>query len=435
MRRAYTFTFGTVAIVMLAYLATFRLAGSYFGADGFGEYALARRTLSLLAPIGLLGSDYATARFVAFLGDRDRHLSRSYYPAALAVMLLGATAVSIPLVLYDRFLASVLFGSPIYAATTSAMPWAVFGIGLHSITYNYLRGDHRFSAANLLMALNYGLVPLIAIREAPSVPLMLVWMGIGQGLTALAFIPRLRARFTLSLLRMREIARYGLPRVPGDVLLLLLFALPSIIAAHLADIASAGFVALGTAALGVVGSALSPISMILLPTSARNIANNRLERVRVDVVRIVAVVLVCVIPGTIVCELFLDPIVGLYLGPNLTGGLDVIRVLILAGLPMSLFTVLRSVIDAQHVRAVNTRNIAISTVVFGAGTMSVHAILPGIVPVLLVFDAAITVLGVLTVVEVYRIVRRRQPNAGGDPSGPSGDEIEMSLAVALGEQL
>jgi len=180
-----------------------------FGVEGFAEYALARRTLSLLAPIALLGSDYATARFVAYVAGEDGERSRSYYPAALVVMMTGVITVSVPLLVFKAFFGTLLFGSARFATLAAVMPWALIGLGLHSVTYNDLRGELRFRLANLLMALNYGAVPLVALSLAPSASSALTLMGVGWALVAASFIPILKARFSVSLERVLEVARYS----------------------------------------------------------------------------------------------------------------------------------------------------------------------------------------------------------------------------------
>jgi O-antigen/teichoic acid export membrane protein len=64
-RRDYVSTFATEGLFILSYLLVFRIVADHFGPRGFGEYALSRRTLAFLLPIGAIGLDVAIARYVA----------------------------------------------------------------------------------------------------------------------------------------------------------------------------------------------------------------------------------------------------------------------------------------------------------------------------------------------------------------------------------
>ena len=72
--------------------------------------------------------------------------------------------------------------------------------------------------------------------------------------------------------RLREMTRFGIPRMPGDFVSLLLFAMPGILIAQAADIRVAGIVAFGVAAVSMIGSGLTPVSFLLLPAAARLLA-------------------------------------------------------------------------------------------------------------------------------------------------------------------
>jgi O-antigen/teichoic acid export membrane protein len=396
--------------VTLAYLFTFRLARSFHGLEGFSEYALARRTLSLITPVAVLGADYAIARFVAYLSYKDPALAKTYFVAATTVVTCGVVTISTLLWLFPGLFSGLLFGSPRYYALISAIPWTIAGFGLHSVTYNHLRGQMRFRLANLLVLTNYGFMPILSLLLAPSVPLALEGMGIGWGVTSLLVVPQLRVHYSLSVVRVREVLRYGLPRVPGDLLLLALYSLPSIVAAHLLDFNSAGIVALGTAALGAFSGLVSPISFILLPTSARYLANREVTVLRAEVIRIAMLVLAAVVPGVAITQVLLATAIPLYLGSGFND-LVPLRILLVAAVPLSIFTVFRSVVDAHHVRAVNTRNIAICTAAFVVASAGSQIFWSGMVPILVAFDASLGLLAILTATESYRILKV-QPTEG-----------------------
>src|ERR1700674_64004 len=73
--REYGSTFATEFTVLACQLLTYKLAAHFLGKTGFAEYAVARRTISLIYPVPLLGVAVALPRYVAHAiggGNGDR---------------------------------------------------------------------------------------------------------------------------------------------------------------------------------------------------------------------------------------------------------------------------------------------------------------------------------------------------------------------------
>ena len=78
----------------------------------------------------------------------------------------------------------------------------------------------------------------------------------------------------------KELLRFGVQRVPGDFILMALFALPATIVAHKSGIRAAGFVAFGISMLNVIGSFFSPFGLILLPKAGALLAAGKNRELR-----------------------------------------------------------------------------------------------------------------------------------------------------------
>src|SRR6266849_9492025 len=63
--REYGGTFATEFTVLACQLLTYKLAAHFLGKTGFSEYAVARRTISLIYPLPLLGLGIALPRYIA----------------------------------------------------------------------------------------------------------------------------------------------------------------------------------------------------------------------------------------------------------------------------------------------------------------------------------------------------------------------------------
>jgi len=404
MKRDYLVTFVSVGLASASYLIRFRLIALRFGSHGFAEYALTRRSYSLLAPIAVLGADFAIARSVAYARGRGEGDLGSFALSALIVMFGGVVLSGTLLVIFSNFFSSVPNPTPVtaYTAWIKVLPWLLLGGGVHTVTFNYLRGLSRFFRANTLLLLNFGLAPIASIYVGDGVDKALAGMSVFWVVVSLAFLLSLgftrqnRPRY------LRTVLRYGVPRAPGDVLNLGLFALPSILIAHQADITAAGLVAFATASLGVIGSALSPLSMVLLPTAAGMIAAGRVSELRRDVIKISLAAVSIVIAATVVVLVGASEVIGFFLGPGLRSGANVLRLMILAAPAYAIYVSLKSVIDARHVRAINTRNMVVVIVVFALATLGLNPPLGGVLSSLVAFDLALYVLAALTVWEAHR---------------------------------
>lgn len=416
MKRDFTTTFITEALVVAGYLLTFRLVANALGTSGFGEYALARRTLAVLVPLGALSLDVAVARYVAYAVSEGSERARRYAPAGIALVLAAVAILSALLLLFSGPLAALFFGSARYSNLVTPMPLLLLGGSLHGIAYGHLRGRSLILWANVLMALNQALIPVLAIvLFGSSVENILLAMGIGWiavSLVFLAFVPMsLRDPWP----QVKQLLRYGVPRLPGDLLRLTVFALPSLLVAHVADITSAGGVAFAVAAVGMLGTALAPVGFVMLPVAARLMAQGSIPELRRHVVQIAQVTAVALSVAIVVVELFAPQIVSLYLGPRFAGTADSLRVIVPAALPWGLYMSLGSVIDAHHVNPVNARNMGVAFGVFlpVAGALTLFHAPP--LWIAAAFVLSLYVLGALTLFEIHSITTLRDASLPLEP--------------------
>lgn len=408
-RRDYVTTFAAEGLFILSYLAVFRIVADHFGPPGFGEYALSRRTLAFLLPIGAIGLDIAIARYVAYAAGRPVE-QRAYLPAALGLLAAAVALQSAILLGFRDFWAGLFFGSSAYVSLVGPMVLLVAGNALFGVAYGNLRGHLRITQANALRVLVHAVVPLgAALFVRDSVSSLLMVMGIGWVVLSAGALALTRMSIDRPIARATELARYSLPRVPGDLLALVLFALPGIIVAHVSDITVAGQVAFGIAALGMVASAVYPAGFVLLPVASRLLVSGSVERLRTQVFGVARVVLALIVVSIVVFEIFATQIVSIYLGPSFAGSVTTLRILMLGALPWGLYISLRSVIDARHKRAVNALNVGASFALFIVLMVVFRTIADPATIVVPVFVVSLYLLGTLTAIEVWRIARMGMP--------------------------
>jgi O-antigen/teichoic acid export membrane protein len=426
-RRDYVTTFIAEGLFILSYLAVFRIVADHFGPRGFGEYALARRTLAFLLPIGAIGLDIAIARYVAYAAGRPRD-QRAYLPAALMLLAIAVGLETALLLGFRGFWAGLFFGSSRYAGLVPPLALMTGGNALFAVAYGNLRGQLAVTWANALRIVVHALLPLAAaLLIKSSVSSVLYAMGGGWAVLSAAALALTRMSVDDPIGRAAELARYSLPRTPGDLIALVLFAVPGIVVAHVSDVTVAGQVAFGVAALGMVASAAFPVGFVLLPVASRLLAAGSVERLRTQVFGVTRVLVGLIVAGLVVFELFAPQIVAIYLGPRFAASVTPLRILMLGALPWALYVSLRSVIDARHKLALNAINVAIASAVFAALMLAFRTLADPASVVVPVFVAALYVLGALTVVEVWRIAGGRGASAAPEAAELGGEAAEPML--------
>ena len=428
----YATTFFAEGVTIASYLLAFKLIAVFSGTEGFGEYSLSRRTLSLLMPLAVLGTDVGIARYVAYAETEKSGKSPGFAAATLIVSAAGVAIVTIVLVVASSFWAGVFFGSSSYAGLILAIPALLAGGALHTTAYGYLRGLHRVQAANVLLIINMGVMPIGAILLVRgSVMWVLVAMGIGWAVAAGLVLVRLPIQFAGVKERLRELTRFTVPRVPGDFVSLLLFAMPGILIAQAADIRVAGIVAFGVAGVSMIGSSLTPVSFLLLPVAARLLAAGQVRQLRSEVIEVVGITLAGTLVVVVLLEVFAAPIVSVYLGPSFSPGVDILRLTLIGALPWGAYITLRSVIDAQHVRPINARNLLISFLFALVLAFVLRRVTDPTTAAVLAFVAALWLLAGLTMLEVNRIANIFGQPADRSPLGLTRLAALAALPVAI----
>ncbi len=418
-RKDYVTTFAAEAVVISVYLVAFKLVAIRFGSVGFAEYALSRRVLAMLAPLVVLGLDVGLARFTA-----SAQTGRSRSPDATAVLIITSIAtvvVSGVLLTSQGSLGPLLYGSGGYSDLVRALPFLLAGSAAQMVAYSYFRGRLQVQLANALMVVNHGVVPVVVLAFGPwPVPGLLIALGVSWTVVSIAFMPAVHFGRKNVGTAIGKLVRFSLPRVPGDFLQLALFAFPAIIVAHAADLRLAGVVALGIAVIGMAGSALVPISFILLPVVSLMSSRGDDAGVSRQVSSILRPAAVLLVLATIVAEFLITPLLPLLIGHP--GDVDraVLSVLVLGMAPWGVFVTLRAVLDATYFRPVNAENMALTFAAFIAAVVTL-ALVGKLTPLLVceVYVAALYLLAAMTLVRSWRVMAKR---AG---------EVEVADEVAL----
>jgi O-antigen/teichoic acid export membrane protein len=370
MRSQLTWTTLTELVVMASGILLLKLAADFLGPQGFGEYTVSRRAVNLLYLPLVMGLGIAAPRYISIAraGAMPGYSARSFTFATLTAGLAPALAAIFLLNLAPGAASEMLFGSTSLKHLVSPATLALAGLAMHSLVYAVLRGRGQMMLANALQLINNGLVPvtvfLITTHSAAAVLAATgaTWIVISTvALIGVIATNRVRESGTVRVKEhLRTLLRFGLPRVPGEFALIGLFAIPSLIALREQGIVQAGHFSAGMSVLTTIASGFAPIGLVVLPRASAQVATGNLAGMRQLVLKIagggVALAAVAVLIGEVLIPYF----VRWYFGSAFESAIPVIRICLLGAVPYSLYVLLRNFLDALDVKAVNSRNLAIS---------------------------------------------------------------------------
>ena len=411
--RDYALTFVTEFIVLLAGVAVYKFAAKQLGETGFSEYAIVRRTVSFIQPLLIIGLGVGIPRYVAFASvDNSQEKSGAYFISGfLIIEIITIFFLAIFNILSSQF-SFWIFGNETFSFFIPYMSLMIFGVITHSIVYSYLRGKIKMGAANTLQLLNLGIIPICVFSMTNDIKDILLFTGIIW--TAVSIIFLIAIFITLKwnteniISHGKELLLYGIQRVPGDVALAGFLALPAYFTAHLIDdnLKTAGFVAFGMSLLNMAGAAFGPICLLLLPQASKVIATKDFSKLKIYSNRIALLTLMITVFALLIFELFTKTILQIYLGETSTSLILCVRIIMFACVGYSIYISLRSILDAYYVKAINTKNIFISFIVFIIPSLYIVVQKLNFTYILFVFIGSMSLLGFLTYLETKKIFFR-----------------------------
>jgi len=205
--------------------------------------------------------------------------------------------------------------------------------------------------------------------------------------------------------QVKELLRFGIQRVPGDFILMAMLALPASFVAHANGIKAAGFVAFGISMLTVIGAVFAPFGLILLPKAGTLLAAGRNGELRRQVWLLTVVTLAVSSVLAVAIASGAETLMRLYLGADFAQGAGILRLVLLAAVPYSLYTVVRNVIDAFHELGITTLILAAGFGIFCLGAWGLSAWQDKLHAALFGFLGGMLTLALLSGAETLRILR------------------------------
>ncbi|MDL2122045.1 MAG: hypothetical protein LWX51_02955 [Deltaproteobacteria bacterium] len=415
LKKDYILTIIVQFMVLASVFLVYKLAAEFLGTDGFSGYALSRRTISLIQSALLMGLGVGIPRYIAYgYANPDQKNPDAYFISALFILAPVVFIFFIFFNLFNGTFSYIFFGSSDYSYLILPITCMIIGNILHALCYSYFRGRLMMMRANLLQAINMGIIPpAVFFLFGKTLSSVLTVTGIIWILISLIFSLFLPVRSRecdprKMITYAKEIIGYSIMRVPGDFALSTLLALPAILTAHMTGVREAGFVAFGTVVFNMGGYFFAPISTILLPKASHMIARADYEGLKYDLKRMLIFAICLTTLGVMILEIFTDQLIEIYLKENFFETIMIVRVIAIGIVPYAVYILLRSIIDASYVRPINAINIVISLFLFIIGVLLVVLFKMNYIYIVGIFVISIYVLGILSLFVVRTIFKRNK---------------------------
>jgi O-antigen/teichoic acid export membrane protein len=318
----------------------------------------------------VMGLGIAAPRYIAIAraGAIEGYTESAFATATLTAGLLPPLTLALLFNLAPQTGAALLFGRQSYFYLVPPATIALAGISLHAMVYAVYRGRSEMRFANVLQIANLALAPLIgfAVGENSAASVLtatgVTWLLI-SGVALIHVLYRERADWR-GLASMREhlkvLLRFGLPRVPGEFALVGLFAIPSLLAVRAHGIVEAGQFSAALSVLTMAAGTFAPVGLVVLPRASAMVATGDIAGVKRLVRRILIGGILVAAGGVVIGELVIPFFIKWYFGEAFVPAIPYFRAVLLATIPYAVYILMRSILDALDVRALNSRNLIVT---------------------------------------------------------------------------
>ena len=399
--RDLVFTSITSFAVTISLIFVTGILAKGLGPEEFGAYSLARRFIANVAPLILFSMGVSLRRYVAMSDQKD--MQGIYIFTALIVigcMLLIVTCASL---IVGKQLTYIIFHSEVYLGLYYASLFFVGCYCLWVIVSSSLFGMQKIRKANILQFFIGAVFPLsiaYLFSETKTSIEIIIFIGSGHLISLFVLIPVIMKTRGLSLDKIKAsfitLFKYGVPRTPGDFAFAGLFSIGPFLAAYFGSLKDAGFFVVGQYVFRVMEAAIAAFGQVALPKIAQLLSLGDDEYLKTNIESLMIMIFQLGLFATIHTFLWVGEIVFIWLGPDYLETVSIMKILILSIAPYLGYVMLRSVVDAIEVRAINTLNLFLALSFSAVLSIVLQFCGLGMIGLAIGSSAGFALLGVLT---------------------------------------
>lgn len=402
---------GFVSVCLLVSLVIVtRLLAVGLGPDKFGEYSLARTIIKTITTFTTLGMTVAIPRYLAFYEGQQKK-QNAYILYGCGLVLFFTIIIIFFSLLLPETVGFLFFHKTQSDYLLYGTMILLLGHTIHMLNYGIYRGKLLMNYANLFQLLVIGLIPILCAVYFGKTEAWLVLTTMGLGSILLISVP-----FSFNFIKSfdslkynhfrfkeaKEIIKYGLPRVPADIGLGLMFFAGPWLSAKFGNIKEAGYFVIGQSALNVINTLLETIGLVTLPHFAKLSGERKYDVLQEQVSMVVNFAIHFGIFATVQLLIFADWITILWCGKEYASAIPIIRIILASSGGYAIYVSLRSIIDAHEVSAINTKNIWFSLCFGLSAAFLIYILNPEVLAYAIGLALSIGLLGSLSLIFIHK---------------------------------
>ena len=401
----YAVTFGVEFIILVISILLFRIVNIRFETLGFSEFTISKRLIGFLMPLLMLGLGVSLPKFLP-LESKQKQLQIHYTAVIIVTMLL--VLGSILFLFFPDYCSSMVFGDAFHKKMIFANLLFVYSLMLHACVYNFFRGQFNFKMSGLVQLINLGVLPLICCYFADNMLDYFIVLSVSTiiflSIINLLQIPLLNFKNLFFKENFIKLTNYGLQRMPGDVVLGLFIALPTFIATNYFSIIEAGNIAFCISLFNIIIAFMSPINIILLPKASKIVFDKDFVQLKRIGGKLLALALSIGIFSIIAINFLAEFVLNIFSISAENNTALYLKIVFTGVIGYSVFSIIRSIIDAFYAKAKNTVNISISFIFFIVSLFTLKFLgIFTLTNTLIVFSISINFLGIITYYSLLKI--------------------------------
>lgn len=303
----------------------------------------------------MMGLGVSLPKFLPASNEKEQ--IEIHYSALVLVTFLFSI-VGVTAVFGSSYFSEIVFGDFHHEKMLFVILFYVLALMYHATVYNFFRGQFNYKLSSLLQLINLGILPFLMYFFAVSVEQYFLLLSSGILLVVVVanmiFIPLKDLREINLKITFRKLVSYGIQRMPGDVLLGLLFAVPVYVVSNKHSLEIAGSVAFSLSLFNVVIALMSPLNIILLPEASKIITEKQSYKLVSIGNKLLYLSLTVGFVALFVVVFFGEFVLSLFNIEELEYNAKLLVIVFTGVLGYSVFSIIRSLVDAYFERAMMT---------------------------------------------------------------------------------
>lgn len=390
---------------ILTNLLLFVLVQQKYGVAQLAIYMLIRRTISMILPAVIFGTPLSLIRYLSTQEEpieKRKLVTLGILVPSLISSLLMLFAVAIP-----SNVSVLLLGGKEYSGYVLPMFTFVFFLALSLVIISIFKGLHKLNEATSTSIYFVSVLPLLSIFISDSLSNFFYTFS----LLSLLSVSILLLCYRINIFRKpdlyysQEFVFFGAKGAACEFVLMFMLWLPPFIIASSHEIEKSGYFSLMISLVLVASSPIPPVASVIMPTFSKYYDNNDKKMYSLFIKKIYLLGAISI--PLYLLSVFVYPYIANFLMPGSPPlGPRATNVLLTAILPLSTYYTFRNMIDVIFTPKRNLYNLIISSMVFlliYAGII-IHSPTYTRIAVVVGFVVSLWVLGMLTVIHIYRSI-------------------------------